>query len=289
MLCGDNGVVSDVGPGSNVDAGVQRWLHALQKLVSEIVLAILQAIQGVGCRMMESLPCPSFLGCSVFTKENLQIFQGFPSPSERIKTLEQEKTHILARKFFGKNQPRKSKQSRKGRTGLCWWQKNNKHKTHKQFSAASCGTIVPGTNPHPSQGQTGQNGNFTVEFNRNGRFVPGTPVCPRDGSRLSQGRFLFVQNTVPPKTFMFIDFSLVRFVDPAEVGITNLHRNSQRNFQSLAGEKRVYTTTMAPLLSRSLAQPRGHKAKQAMVCTIFLGKQAKRVYTIGPEREWYTP
>ena len=32
----------------------------------------------------------SFLGCSVFTKENLQIYQRFPSPSERIETLEKQ-------------------------------------------------------------------------------------------------------------------------------------------------------------------------------------------------------
>ena len=59
----------------------------------------------------------------------------------------------------------------------------------------SCGTIVPGTNPHPSQGQTGQNGDFTVELNRErpvcprdgSHFVPRRgPICPRDGSCLSR-------------------------------------------------------------------------------------------------------
>ena len=55
-----------------------------------------------------------------------------------------------------------------------------------------------------------------------------------------------------------------------------------------AGEKRACTTTVAPLLSRSVAQPRGHRTKNAMVYTIFLGKQRKRVYTIGPERGVYT-
>ena len=53
-------------------------------------------------------------------------------------------------------------------------------------------------------------------------------------------------------------------------------------------EKRVYTTTVGPLFSRSVAQPRGHRAKTAMVYTTFLGKQGKRVYTIGPERRAYT-
>ena len=52
--------------------------------------------------------------------------------------------------------------------------------------------------------------------------------------------------------------------------------------------KRVYTTTVAPLFSQSVARPRGHRAKKAMVHTIFLGKQGKRVYTIGPERRVYT-
>ena len=36
-----------------------------------------------------------------------------------------------------------------------------------------------------------------------------------------------------------------------------------------------------PLFSRSVARPRGHRAKKAMVSTVFLGKQGKRVYTIG--------
>ena len=71
--------------------------------------------------------------------------------------------------------------------------KNNKHETQKHFSDGPCRTIVPGTNWDPSQGQTGQNGDFTVEF-RNNRFVPGMgpvcprtgPVCARDGSCLSR-------------------------------------------------------------------------------------------------------
>ena len=90
--------------------------------------------------------------------------------------------------------------------------KTNKQKTHKHFSDGPCGTIVPGTNPHPSQGQTGQNGDFTVEFNRK------RPACPRDGSRfvpgtglgLSQRRVPFVPNTVPRKMFMCIGDFLAR-------------------------------------------------------------------------------
>ena len=90
--------------------------------------------------------------------------------------------------------------------------KNNKQKTHKHFSGGPWGTIVPGTNPHPSQGQMGQNGDFTVELNRK------RPACPRDGSqfvpgtgpKLSRGgRFLFAPDTVPPKTFMFYKHSVL--------------------------------------------------------------------------------
>ena len=77
---------------------------------------------------------------------------------------------------------------------FCSGRKTNKQKTHKHFSGGPCGTIVPGTNPHPSQGQTGQNGDFTVELNRKRpvcRFVPGT------GPNLSRGGVPFVPGTVP--------------------------------------------------------------------------------------------
>ena len=36
------------------------------------------------------------------------------------------------------------------------------------------------------------------------------PICPREGSRLSQGQFLFVPDTVRPQMFMFIGFFLAR-------------------------------------------------------------------------------
>ena len=89
-------------------------------------------------------------------------------------------------------------------------EKTNKQKTHKHCSDGSCGTIVPGTNPHLSQGQTGQNGDFTVELNRKqpGLSQGRVPICPRERSHLSQGWFLFVPDTVPPKMFMFIGFFL---------------------------------------------------------------------------------
>ena len=57
----------------------------------------------------------------------------------------------------------------------------NTQKTHKHFSDNPCGTIVPGTNPHPSQGQTGRFDPRTGPnlSRKGGPFVPGTvPVCP---------------------------------------------------------------------------------------------------------------
>ena len=70
-------------------------------------------------------------------------------------------------------------------------EETNKQKTHKHFSGGPCGTIVPETNPHPSQGQTGQNGEFTEESNRK------RPVCPGTGPNLSRGGVPFVPGTVP--------------------------------------------------------------------------------------------
>ena len=69
--------------------------------------------------------------------------------------------------------------------------KEKKQKTHKRFSDGPCGTIVPGTNPHSSQGQTGQNSAFTVELNRK------RPVCPRDGSQFVPVGVPFVPGRVP--------------------------------------------------------------------------------------------
>ena len=78
-----------------------------------------------------------------------------------------------------------------GNSAIFGSKKTNKQKTHKHFSDGPCGTIVPGTNPHPSQGQTGQNSDFTVELNRE------RPVFPRDGYHLSRGGVPFVPGTVP--------------------------------------------------------------------------------------------
>ena len=63
---------------------------------------------------------------------------------------------------------------------------------------------------------------------------------------------------------------------------------------TITREKRVYTATVAPLLSRGLSpDPEAHRAKKAVVYTISLGKQlwciplgklGERAYTISPER-----
>ena len=107
--------------------------------------------------------------------------------------------------------------------GLCdrtyLWERKKKPINRKHiniFLTALVGQSSQGRLPHPSQGQTGQNGDFTVELNRE------RPVCPRDGSHFVPGRgpicprdgLLFVPDTVPPKMFMFIGF----FSCPTEGG-----------------------------------------------------------------------
>ena len=63
-------------------------------------------------------PCPSFPWLFCFHQGKPPNLPRIFFPCRTHKTLEKrEKTPILARKILGKNQPRKSKQSRKGRTG----------------------------------------------------------------------------------------------------------------------------------------------------------------------------
>ena len=93
------------------------------------------------------------------------------------------------------------------------------------------------------------------------------------------------------------------FLDSESKGLPKVFGTTQNNFSPYRARtatqrskirvvrtgKKVYTTTtVGPLFSRSVARARGHRAKKAMVYTIFLGKQGKRVYTIGLERRVYT-
>ena len=59
------------------------------------------------------------------------------------------------------------------------------------------------------------------------------------------------------------------------------------NKQFDRGKESIHHHRGTPL-SRSVARPRGRRAKKAIVYTLFLGKQGERVYTIGPERRVYT-
>ena len=72
-------------------------------------------------------------------------------------------------------------------------QTNNKHKTHKHFSDGPLwGQSPQGRTPTPSQGQRGQNGNFTVELKQKkaGWSQGRVPICPAEGVP-------FVSGTVP--------------------------------------------------------------------------------------------
>ena len=64
-------------------------------------------------------------------------------------------------------------------------------KTHKHFPDGPCGTIVPGTNPHPSPGtKRDKNGDFYCGIKqRKAGFVPGdgSHFVPGRGSHLSPG------------------------------------------------------------------------------------------------------
>ena len=57
---------------------------------------------------------------------------------------------------------------------------------------------------------------------------------------------------------------------------------------SLHGKKSIHHHRSTLLFSFCRSTPRSESKKKAMVYTIFLGKQGKRVYTIGPERRIYT-
>ena len=108
-----------------------------------------------------------------------------------------------------------------GRPSLVLWgRKKPIDKKHRNVFLTALGRqSSQGRTPTCPRDKGDKNGDFTVELKLNRerpvcprdgcRFAPGTgPVC--DGLCLSQGQFLFVMNTVPPKVFMLIGFFLAR-------------------------------------------------------------------------------
>ena len=103
-----------------------------------------------------------------------------------------------------------------------WEQKKtNKQKTHKHFCDGPLGDNRPqGRTRTRPQGQTGQNGDFTVELNRErpvcprdgSHFVPGRgPICPRDSSCLSR-------TPSRPKCLCLLAFSCPKNFSNAKAG-----------------------------------------------------------------------
>ena len=75
----------------------------------------------------------------------------------------------------------------------------------------------------------------------------------------------------------------------SNVGLRRLSVQLARRLQgATTGEKEYTPPPWDPSFLGLSPDPIGHRAKKAMVYTIFLGKQGKRVYTIGPERGVYT-
>ena len=101
-----------------------------------------------------------------------------PHPRSRIRTHKQLRDLIL-----GGTTPRKAPDSTDLQALALYWVR--KHKRRNTFLTALAGQSSQGRTP-PIQGQTRQNGEFIVQFNRDGsRFIPGTGlVCPWDGSCL---------------------------------------------------------------------------------------------------------
>ena len=91
---------------------------------------------------------------------------------------------------------------------------------------------------------------------------------------------------VPPKFFMFIGFffpqvTVVLFEEQNTVTVMKINSKTQ-------GKKEYTPPPWDPSFLGLSPDPEVTEQKKAMVYTIFLGKQGKRVYTIGPERRVYT-
>ena len=59
------------------------------------ILCVPSLPQNSASSLFRNCPVLPFLGCSPFTKENLQMYQGFSVPAERIKTLKKNKSVAL--------------------------------------------------------------------------------------------------------------------------------------------------------------------------------------------------
>ena len=81
-----------------------------------------------------------------------------------------------------------------------------KQTTQKHFSDGSCGTMIAGTSSVPGTNGTKWQSYCGIKQEQASLSQGQVPICPESESRLSQGRFLFVPDTVPPKMFMFIGF-----------------------------------------------------------------------------------
>ena len=108
----------------------------------------------------------------------------------------------------GKNRRRNRRESRD-----FWGRKrkeNNKQKSSKHMNIflTALADSPPREEPPPVPGTNGTKWRFYCGIRQKtaGLSQGRVPICPREGSRLSQGWFLFVPDTVPPKMFMFIGF-----------------------------------------------------------------------------------
>ena len=98
---------------------------------------------------------------------------------------------------------------------VCSW--NEVGMSYVKFSQApfarapfgECRDNRPRDEPPPVPGTNGTKWRFYcgIKQRKAGLSQGRVAVCPEEGSHLSEGQFLFVPDTVPPKMFMFIGFS----------------------------------------------------------------------------------
>ena len=111
---------------------------------------------------------------------------------------------------------------------------------------------------------------------------PGISLCSKLLQKLRQGIwFCWVPEPVPAVPVLPLLFG-----EMVQTGPIFSYCSIARQKVQFQPEITAYTTTtVAPLLSRSFAHPRRDRTRKAVVYTISLGKQGKRIYTIGPVRK----